>query len=95
VVDAIPSELNIKQLAQFAQRDATLTRANIEIARAGIVRPDLDASGFDLPSADPDPAAAVAAPIVRATLNRAPGRIFGPGRHDVPAIDPGVVPAGQ
>src|SRR5439155_10824561 len=39
LVDAIPAELNIRQLAQFARRDPTLTRANAEVARVGVVRP--------------------------------------------------------
>lgn len=92
VIDAVPAELNIKQLAEFAQNDPTLTRANTEIVRAGLVRPDLDVSGFDLPSSTPEVTPVVAAPP-RPPLNREPGRIFGPKKHDVPAIDPGVVPA--
>jgi hypothetical protein len=93
VVDAIPSELNIRQLAQFARKDPTLTRANVEIARAGVVRPGLDADGFDLPALEPEPAAQFTPPPPRPPLNREPGRIFGPKRYDVPAIDPGVIPA--
>jgi Flagellar P-ring protein len=94
LVDAIPAELSIRQLAEFATMDPTLTRANVAIARAGVVRPDLDANGFDLPPPRPDPAAQVAPPPPRPPLNREPGRIFGPKRHDAPAIDPGAVPAG-
>lgn len=94
VIDAIPAELNVRQLAQFARKDPTLTRANVEIAKAGVVRPELNAEGFDLPALEPEPAAQFTPPPPRPPLNREPGRIFGPKRHDVPAIDPGVVPAG-
>lgn len=93
VVDAVPAELNIRQLAQYAAKDPTLTRANLEIARAGVVRPDLDTAGFDLPPPEPEPAAQVPPPAPRPPLNRNPGRLFGPKR-DEPA-DPGVLPAGQ
>ena len=93
VIDAVPSELNIQQLANFARTDPTLSRANIEIARAGVVRPDLDVSGFDLPSTSTDSVPSVVATPTRPPLNREPGRIFGSKRHEVPAIDPGVVPA--
>ena len=44
--DAIPAELNIRQLAQFARRDPTLAKANVEVAKAGVVRPELDANGL-------------------------------------------------
>jgi hypothetical protein len=94
VVDAVPAELNIRQLAQFARKDPTLSRANQEIAKAGVVRPALDSDGFDLPPAEPEPAAQFTPPPPRPPLNREPGRIFGPKRHDTPAIEPGVVPAG-
>jgi hypothetical protein len=93
-VDAIPSELNIRQLAHFSARDPGLAKADGEVARAGVVRPALDANGFNLPAAEADPATAYTPPPPRPPLNREPGRIFGPKRHDVPAIDPGVVPAG-
>ncbi|WP_439629878.1 flagellar basal body P-ring protein FlgI [Gemmata sp.] len=94
VVDAVPSELNIKQLADFARTDPTLTRANTEVAKAGVVRPELDVSGFDLPSNAPETEAPVATAPARPPLNREPGRIFGK-RHDAPPpADPGVVPAG-
>jgi hypothetical protein len=57
------------------------------------VRPSLDATGFNLPSTEPE-AATRYTPPPRPPLNREPGRIFGPKRHDVPAIDPGTIPAG-
>jgi hypothetical protein len=94
VIDALPSELNIAQLAQFAAKDPTLTKANLEIARAGVVRPELDSRGFDLPDAQPDPAAQFTPPPPRPPLNREPGRLFGPKRYETPAVEPGVVPAG-
>lgn len=94
IQDAIPAELNIRQLHQFAHRDPTLAKANGEVAKVGVVRPDLDATGFNLPATDSDPATSYTPPPPRPPLNREPGRIFGPKRHDVPAIDPGVVPAG-
>jgi hypothetical protein len=59
----------------------------------GVVRPSLDATGFNLPSTEPE-AATRYTPPPRPPLNREPGRIFGPKRHDVPAIDPGTIPAG-
>jgi hypothetical protein len=93
VVDAVPAELNIRQLAEFAKKDPTLTRANVEIARAGTVRPDLDANGFDLPSAAQEVVSQAPAPLPRPPLNREPGRIFGPKRHDAPPADPGLIPA--
>jgi len=92
VVDAVPAELNIRQLADFARNDPHLSRANVEIARAGLVRPELDLSGFDLPSSGPEPEPVVTVPP-RPPLNREPGRIFGPKRYDAPAIDTGVIPA--
>jgi hypothetical protein len=95
VVDAIPGELNIRQLAMFARRDPSLTKANAEVARFGNVRPDLDVSAFDLPPTELEPAAQFTQPPPRAPLNREPGRIFGPRRHDQPAIEAGVVPAGS
>ena len=94
VIDAIPAEMNIAQLSQFAAKDPTLTRANTKVASAGVVRPELDATGFDLPPAEPDPAALFTPQPQRPPLNREPGRIFGPKRHETPTIEPGVVPAG-
>jgi hypothetical protein len=94
VVDAIPAELSIRQLAHFTRRDPSLTKANAEVAKAGVVRPTLDADGFNLPSPEPDPATQYTPPPPRPPLNREPGRIFGPKRYDVPPIDPGAAPAG-
>jgi hypothetical protein len=94
VVDAIPSELSIRQLSDFARRDPTLTQANVEVVKAGVVRPELDAAGFDLPAPAPDPVTQFTPPPPRPPLNREPGRLFGPKRHDAPPVEPGVVPAG-
>jgi hypothetical protein len=92
VVDAVPAELDIRALAEFARKDPSLVAANLEIARAGVVRPELDAAGFDLPPAEPEPAAQFTPPPPRPPLNREPGRLFGPKRHDQP---PPVIPAGK
>lgn len=92
VVDAISPELNIRQLAQFAAQDPALVKANQEVVRAGMVRPGIDADGFDLPPLDPDPATVVVPPPPRQPLNRNPGRLF--QRHDAPAIDPNAAQAG-
>ena len=72
-----------------------LEKANAEVAKVGVVRPELDATGFNLPSTDADAATRPPTPPPAPPLNREPGRIFGPKRHDVPAIDPGVIPAGD
>ncbi len=94
VVDAIPAELNIRQLSSFARRDPTLTKANLEVVRAGVIHPDFETSGFDLPPAEPEPAAQFTPTPPRAPLNRDHGRIFGPKRHEPPPMEAGVVPAG-
>ena len=96
VVDAIPRELSVQQLSGFAKIDPTLAKANVEVARVGTVRPAVDANGFELPTASPDPSVTPAgAPLAKQPLNRDPGRIFGPKRTpDAPLLDPAVVPAG-
>ena len=75
-VDAIPRQMSVQQLAVFAKNDPTLFKANVEVARVGTVRTDLEAAGVDfVPDQDPDvkPEVAVAKP----PLSRQPGRIFG------------------
>ncbi len=95
VVDAIPRELSIQQLAQYAKTDSTLARANLDVAKVGTVRPAVDAHGFEVPTVAEEPITPVGAPIVRPPLNRDPGRLFGPRRTpDTPILDPAVVPAG-
>ncbi|MBA4065432.1 MAG: hypothetical protein C0501_17310 [Isosphaera sp.] len=94
-IDAVPGELSVTQLTEFARTDPALAKADAAVARAGVVRPDLDANGFDLPPDPPDPAAQVPAPPPRPPLNREPGRIFGPKRYDAPPPADPVRPAGQ
>lgn len=95
VIDALPRELSIQQLAGFAKVDPTLTKANGEVAKVGTVRPAVDANGFELPALE-DPAVTPAgAPLARPPLNRDPGRIFGPKRASDAPVAPGVVPAGS
>ena len=94
VLDATPRELSIQQLSGFAKVDPTLTKANVEVARVGTVRPAVDANGFELPSVADAQITPAGAPLVKPPLNRDPGRIFGPKRvADAPLLDPAVVPA--
>lgn len=95
VVDAIPREMSIQQLAGFAKTDPTLVKANMEIAKVGTVRPAVDANGFELPTAQDASVTPAGAPLARPPLNRDPGRLFGQKRAaDAPILDPAVVPAG-
>lgn len=88
-VDAIPKQLSVAQLAGFAKADPTLAKADVEVARVGTDRADLEATGVDLPSAE-EPRAAEAAP--RAPLSREPGRLFGPRQPQTPAQADGLSP---
>jgi hypothetical protein len=92
VLDAISPELNIRQLAQFAAQDPALIKANLEVVHAGMVRPGLDADGFELPQLDPDPATVIAPPTPRQPLNRDHGSLF--RRHDPTVTETNMVPAG-
>jgi HEAT repeat protein len=95
VIDSIPRELNIRQLAGFAKIDGTLVKANAEVARVGTIRPAVAANGFELPTTQEDQITPAGAPLVKPPLNRDPGRLFGPKRaSDAPILDPAVVPAG-
>ena len=96
VVDAIPREMSVQQLAGFAKIDPTLSKANVEVASVGTVRPAVDANGFELPAAQPPLVVPAGAPLAKPPLNRDPGRLFGP-KHapDAPLLDPAVVPAGR
>jgi hypothetical protein len=96
VVDAIPREMSIQQLAGYSKTDPTLAKANQEIAKVGAVRPSVDANGFDLPTAQDLQIQPAGAPLTRPPLNRDPGRLFGPKRaaEAPPILDPAVVPAG-
>src|SRR6185312_1356364 len=86
VVDAIPRQLSIQQLAAFAKTDPGLVKADVEVARVGTIRTDLEKTGVDI--IDPDEAKVEAAPA-RAPLSRQPGRIFGPKLVPEPsAVEP-------
>ena len=93
VTDALPREMTVQQLTGFSKVDPTLGRVNVEVARVGTVKRDLDAGGFDLPGNDPE--AKPDAGPARAPLNREPGRIFGPKRPTDPMADPIVPASGQ
>ncbi len=103
--DAIPRQLSVQQLANFARLDPTLVKADVEVARVGAVGLELEASGVDLP-ADPSEARPAESPA-RAPLSREPGRLFGPRNPATPtqaeglspvipttAIEPAPAPAG-
>jgi hypothetical protein len=95
VIDAIPRELSIQQLAGYSKTDPTLAKVNLEVAKIGTVRPTVDAVGFDLPTIQDAQVAPAGAPLTRPPLNRDPGRLFGPKRAaDSPILDPAVVTAG-
>ncbi len=98
VLDAIPREMSVQQLAGFAKIDLTLAKADLEVARVGTVRPAVDANGFELPTTA-EAAVAPAAAAPKPPLNRDPGHLFGPlfgpkRPADGPMLDPAVVPAG-
>ncbi len=90
VVDAVTPEMNIRQLAQFAATDPTLTKVDTEVARFGVVQPGVDSDGFDLPSPEPDPTTTFAPAPPRQPLNRSPGHLIFKS-HD---SDSSVTPAG-
>jgi hypothetical protein len=91
MTDALPREMTVQQLTGFSKTDPTLGRVNVEVARVGTVKRDLDATGFDLPSGDPE--AKPETTPARLPLNRDPGRIFGPKRPAEPVGEP-IVPVG-
>jgi len=86
-VDAIPRQMTVQQLAGFARADPALIKADVEVARVGTVRPDIESSGVDLP-ADPTEVKPPEVPP-RPGLAREPGRIFGP-KHppEAPVAEP-------
>lgn len=96
-VDAIPRQMTVQQLAALARNDPALLKANVEVARVGTTRTDLETAGIDFaPDHDPDAKPADAAPA-RPPLSRNPGRLFGPkAQPEVPVAEPlsPVVPAG-
>jgi hypothetical protein len=84
VVDAIPRQMSVQQLSALAKIDPALVKANVEVARVGTYRTDLEQVGVDLPpdhDADAKPAEAPARP----PLSREPGRLFGPKPRPEPA----------
>jgi len=88
--DAIPRQLSVQQLANFARLDPTLVKADVEVARVGAIGLELEASGVDLP-ADPGEARAPDAPP-RPALSREPGRLFGPRQPPTPTQAEGLSP---
>lgn len=84
VVDAIPRQMSVQQLAALAKNDPALVKADVEVARVGTDRIDLEKAGVDLASGhDADGKAEPAAP--RPPLSQRPGRIFGPKPPPEPA----------
>jgi hypothetical protein len=78
VVDALPLQMTVQQLAGYAKADPALLKADTEVTRVGALRTDLETAGLDVPSdQDPDAKTAEAA-APRAPLSRNPGRLFGP-----------------
>jgi len=88
--DAIPKQLSVQQLANFARLDPTLVKADVEVARVGSIGLELEASGVDLP-ADPSETRAPEAPA-RAPLSQQPGRLFGPRQPPTPTQAEGLSP---
>jgi hypothetical protein len=79
--------MSVQQLAAFARKGGgDLHSADVEVARVGSIRPDLESVGVDL--ADPEMETKPDAGPQRAPLSRQPGRIFGPK----PTVEP---PAGE
>ncbi|MBN9517726.1 hypothetical protein J0H58_04265 [bacterium] len=89
-VDAVPKLLSVQQLAGFARVDPTLAKADVEVARVGTDRADLEASGVDLPVDPSELRTPEAAP--RAPLSRDPGRLFGPRQPQTPVQADGLTP---
>ncbi len=87
VEDAIPRELNVQQLSGFAKIDPTMAKANVEVARVGVLKSDLSLVGYDLPG-DHEPEVKAAELPPKPPLSREPGRIFGSKRPAEPALDP-------
>ncbi|MDB5313838.1 MAG: hypothetical protein JWO38_8040 [Gemmataceae bacterium] len=102
VVDALPLQMTVQQLAGYAKADPALVKADAEVARVGTLRTDLETAGLDVASdQDPDAKPAEGA-TQRPPLSRNPGRIFGPKPPpEAPIADPlppvvpttGVTPA--
>jgi hypothetical protein len=91
LVDAIPLELNLRQLAYFARHDPSLRRADAEVSRLGVSRTSVETANLTLPTPETDPANQPPPPPPRPPLNREPGRLFGPKRHEPPSTPP-IIP---
>ena len=89
-VDAIPRQFSVQQLATFARTDPTLAKANVEVARVGTTRTDLEKVGVDLPQ--PEPEVKIVEPPPRPPLSRQPGRLFGPRRSPEPEVEDPLTP---
>ncbi|MBY0458220.1 MAG: HEAT repeat domain-containing protein, partial [Gemmataceae bacterium] len=96
-LDAIPRELSVQQLAEFAKSDPTLAKADAEVAKIGATKTEIGANGFDPPTTQAPLVAPSGAALPRQPLNRDPGRLFGPKHvgETAPPLDPSVVPAGR
>jgi hypothetical protein len=97
VLDAVPHQMSVQQLAGFSKIDPTLAKANLEVARVGTVAPAVDAAGFELPAHEA-PVRPATGPVAKPPLNRDPGHLFGPlfgpkRDADAPILDAAVVPA--
>jgi hypothetical protein len=90
LVDAIPLELNLRQLAYFARHDPSLRKADAEVSRLGVSRPSVENADLTLPTPDAD-STPPPTPPPRPPLNREPGRLFGPKRQE-PPVAPTVLP---
>jgi hypothetical protein len=92
VVDAIPRQMSVLQLAVYAKHDPSLAKADIEVGRIGTTHPDLETAGVDFAS-DADAEEKTESPS-RPPLSRQPGRIFGPKAAEpaVPAVGEPLTP---
>ena len=92
VIDAMPRQLSVQQLSGYSKSDPALAKANREVTRIGTVSPDMDLSGYDLPSTQEGGAQPGDGAAPRSPLSRDPGRIFGPKRPAEPATADGLTP---
>ncbi len=89
-VDSVPRQFSVQQLATFARPDPSLAKANVEVARVGTIRTDLEQVGVDLPQ--PEPEVKIVEPPPRPPLSRQPGRLFGPKRSPEPIVEDPLTP---
>jgi hypothetical protein len=89
VANALPQEMTVQQLASFAAKDdPNLARADVEVAKVGVVRPNPDQVDYNLPGAQDAETKAAEQPAPRPPLSQNPGRLFGPKRPPEPATEP-------